>query len=277
MAVKKIRLRKISGDQYVLLDDIPLRNALNNDTTLDEHVQDSSLHTGSASDMLVAVQVGTTPDYLGASSSTGVLRTSSPLTYTDGGNYVTLGLDSSAISHNNLDDLQGGTSNEYYHLTSAEHSRLTGITSTQISNWDTAYSWGNHATAGYLKSADAATTYLKLDCSNDPLEDSLRINGYLGINTDADYPIHEIDDWGLVNASTDTDLTTKNFRFGAMHYNNAEEPMIIIHGNTATTINKLNIGGGTSRGNAATRVSIYTASNNTTLTGTEWIRLDESG
>ena len=31
---------------------------------------------------------------------------------------------------------------------------VKNITTTQISNWDTAYSWGNHATQGYLKSGD---------------------------------------------------------------------------------------------------------------------------
>lgn len=35
-----------------------------------------------------------------------------------------------------------------------------GITGTKISNWDTAYGWGNHASAGYLTSATAASTYL---------------------------------------------------------------------------------------------------------------------
>lgn len=34
---------------------------------------------------------------------------------------------------------------------------LTGITPAMISNWNTAYSWGNHATAGYLTSLPAHT------------------------------------------------------------------------------------------------------------------------
>lgn len=38
-----------------------------------------------------------------------------------------------------------------------------GITSTNISNWNTAYGWGNHASAGYLTSSLAATTYQPLD------------------------------------------------------------------------------------------------------------------
>jgi len=33
-----------------------------------------------------------------------------------------------------------------------------GITNTNISNWNTAYGWGNHATAGYLTSASIGTT-----------------------------------------------------------------------------------------------------------------------
>lgn len=36
-------------------------------------------------------------------------------------------------------------------------------TTTKQSEWDTAYGWGNHASAGYLTSATAATTYQPLD------------------------------------------------------------------------------------------------------------------
>lgn len=34
------------------------------------------------------------------------------------------------------------------------------ITSTNISNWNTAYGWGNHASAGYLTTSSASSTYL---------------------------------------------------------------------------------------------------------------------
>lgn len=37
------------------------------------------------------------------------------------------------------------------------------ITASDISNWDTAFSWGNHASAGYLTSTVAASTYQPLD------------------------------------------------------------------------------------------------------------------
>lgn len=48
------------------------------------------------SDMRVAVDSSATPGYIGAASNDGVLRVSSPLTYTDGGDFVTIGLQSSA-------------------------------------------------------------------------------------------------------------------------------------------------------------------------------------
>lgn len=39
-------------------------------------------------------------------------------------------------------------------------SAAAGVTTTKIGNWDTAYSWGNHASAGYLTTTTAASTYL---------------------------------------------------------------------------------------------------------------------
>jgi hypothetical protein len=42
-------------------------------------------------------------------------------------------------------------------------SPAAGITAPLISNWNTAFGWGNHSSAGYLLSATAATTYQPLD------------------------------------------------------------------------------------------------------------------
>lgn len=47
---------------------------------------------GTGTDVKVGIDSGATAGYLGAASSDGVLRTDSDLTYTDGGNFVTLGL-----------------------------------------------------------------------------------------------------------------------------------------------------------------------------------------
>lgn len=39
-------------------------------------------------------------------------------------------------------------------------SHVKSITTTEKANWNTAYGWGNHASAGYLTTATASTTYL---------------------------------------------------------------------------------------------------------------------
>lgn len=51
---------------------------------------------------------------------------------------------------------------------------LTADRLTAINNGVTAYGWGNHAVAGYLKSTDAATTYLGI---NAKAADSAKLNG----------------------------------------------------------------------------------------------------
>jgi len=49
-------------------------------------------------DVKVAVDAAATSDYLGALSSNGALRTTGPLTYTDGGDFVTLGVSTTEIT-----------------------------------------------------------------------------------------------------------------------------------------------------------------------------------
>lgn len=58
-------------------------------------------------DRKVAVDAVATPDYLGALSSDGVLRVNAPLTYADGGNFVTLDIDEALIDHGLLGGLEG--------------------------------------------------------------------------------------------------------------------------------------------------------------------------
>jgi hypothetical protein len=53
-------------------------------------------HAGVGTDEAVAVDAAATPGFLGAAAGDGVLRTSTPLSYTDGGDFVTITLDSTA-------------------------------------------------------------------------------------------------------------------------------------------------------------------------------------
>jgi hypothetical protein len=80
-----------------------------------------------------------------------------------------------------------------------------------------------------------------------------------------------------VSAGTRTDATRKFARIGLPHYTNAEEPLTILTADSDGTNNYINIGGGTSIGNAPTVVTFATAANTTTLTGTERMRIDSAG
>lgn len=95
------------------------------------------------------------------------------------------------LKHNDLAGLQGGTANQYYHLTSAQYtaypnlinltnlsSTATGLTytnttgvfsltggyqiptTTAMNTWSTAYNWGNWATQGLMYQSYASSTYL---------------------------------------------------------------------------------------------------------------------
>jgi hypothetical protein len=78
-------------------------------------------------------------------------------------------------------------------------------------------------------------------------------------------------------ATTLTNATQKVMRFGVPHYTNAEEPVCGLFVSNLSTSNEILIGGGTGQLNAATLLQFYTAANNTTLTGTERMRIDSSG
>lgn len=81
----------------------------------------------------------------------------------------------------------------------------------------------------------------------------------------------------IAATSTDTDSTNKNGSFVVNHYTNSEEPVAALRVNTTTSDNFVDVGGGTSAANAATRLRFMTAANNTTTTGTEQGRIDSAG
>jgi len=75
-----------AGTDLVPLVDVSDSNRLKTATV-------SSISSG-ATDAKVSVDAAATPDYLGAATNDGALRADATLDYTDGGDYVTLGLDS---------------------------------------------------------------------------------------------------------------------------------------------------------------------------------------
>lgn len=100
--------------------------------------------------------------------------------------------------------------------------------------------------------------------------------GYVGIGvTSPQRPLHILGD---IRAESDaTDYTTKYSRFVVGHYNNSEEPLIGFHAQTGETNNWINFGGGSTIYNTATYLAFFTASNTTTLTGTERMRINSAG
>jgi hypothetical protein len=55
-------------------------------------------------------------------------------------------------------------------------SAAAGISSTQVSNWDAAYGWGNHAGAGYLSSLGSITTHTDVNITSATTGQLLRYN-----------------------------------------------------------------------------------------------------
>lgn len=53
------------------------------------------------------------------------------------------------------------------------------VTNIKISNWDTAYEWGNHTLGGYLTTASAATTYQPLDADLTAIAGLIGTSGFL--------------------------------------------------------------------------------------------------
>jgi hypothetical protein len=77
--------------------------------------------------------------------------------------------------------------------------------------------------------------------------------------------------------TTRTNSTAKIGICGAPHYTNTEKPATIFQMASNQYNNFLYIGGGSTAGNAATYIAFMTAADNVTVTGTERMRVDETG
>ena len=109
------------------------------------------------------------------------------------------------------------------------------------------------------------------------------VNDRVGIGTDN--PSAKLDVVGSALAeqfklsNTTADATTKYGALMGRHYTNSEEPVtgMLITSNSSATGQTVSIGGGISAANAVNSVVFYTAANNTTLTGTERMRISSNG
>jgi len=111
--------------------------------------------------------------------------------------------------------------------------------------------------------------------------DSYINGGNMGIGTSSPITklnlIDALSGGQLLVATNQTDATEKYGTFGTQHYTNTEEPALGLAVQSSVTDNIILIGGALGEFNAATQVRFYTAANNTTVAGTERMRIDSSG
>ena len=86
--------------------------------------------------------------------------------------------------------------------------------------------------------------------------------------------------WGANEGTTTgalSDNTDKAVRMGIQHYDTDALPYAFLVGSSTSSANNLTFGGGTGLMNAATEILFRTASNTTTTTGTERLRITSDG
>jgi hypothetical protein len=111
----------------------------------------------------------------------------------------------------------------------------------------------------------------------------LDTNGNVGIGTTSPASTLDILGGGLSTqfrvSNTSANSTIKYGAIVGRHYTNAEENVagMLITSSSSNTGGTVSIGGGISAANAVNNVVFYTAANNTTLTGTERMRISSTG
>lgn len=130
-----------------------------------------------------------------------------------------------------------------------------------------------------------ASGYLSLYTFESGLQERLRIasNGNVGIATVN--PAERFDVLGtaiqfgadLGAPSLRTNSTEKVGFLTLPHYTNAEESIQMFYGYSDGSVSNINIGGGASSYNSATKISFFTSANNTTVSGTERMTIDLNG
>lgn len=131
--------------------------------------------------------------------------------------------------------------------------------------------------AAFREALSLASTFdVRLDDTRTPTDGSVSVDK-LDENLSAvvelvdghvDSPYFYATDTGnVLNSYTADNVTQKVAKFGSPHYTNSEEPLYGVRCDSGSSYSYVQIGGGSTTGNAATQVQFYTAANNTTLTG----------
>jgi hypothetical protein len=115
---------------------------------------------------------------------------------------------------------------------------------------------------------------------NDP-KFVIKNGGNVGIGTTSPSSLLEVAGGGIFSLQLSGNLTNSTRKFAFIqgkHYTNSEEPIAMIGIDSQASTSVLYIGGGlSSELNAATEISFQTGATNTTLTGTERLRIASGG
>ena len=137
----------------------------------------------------------------------------------------------------------------------------------------------SNSSGGILKGTDGGvlTTLVRT------YGDSYFNGGNVGIGTSSPGAQLDVVGSGLSTlfrvSNTTADATTKYGAITGRHYTNSEENVtgMLITSNSSVTGGTVSIGGGISAANAVNNIILYTAANNTTLVGTERMRITSAG
>jgi hypothetical protein len=137
---------------------------------------------------------------------------------------------------------------------------------------------GNRATAGELRLPRAGTVQWRNEANGANLNVlSVNASDQLVLGVSVATQVRVVGGtYQFRGASTLADATDKNLRVVCDHFTTAEEPFGI-YLNAPVSGNIINVGGGSSALNAATIVRVYTATDTTTTTGTERLRVTPNG
>ena len=138
-----------------------------------------------------------------------------------------------------------------------------------ISNWDSAYA--------HISSDGSSHTFIDQDVTVGGTPRFSKLG--LGVGADANNPLYILHGgaYGIKLTSSTSDATLKQTRILLNHYTNAEEAVALFGGVSDSTHTELRFGGGYGVQNAATKLNFYTATDNTTTSGTVRMSIDSSG
>lgn len=129
---------------------------------------------------------------------------------------------------------------------------------------------------GFTIVGDATTTSHSFDTNDDLLVTGrLEVDGVSYFDEQVNV-IRALSGGQFIVTTSTADATNKYGTMTVSHYLNAEEPVLAIGVFSDTSSNVVRIGGAFGEYNAATQISLMTASNNTTTSGTEAVRINSS-